>query len=75
MGVFEVDEFSKGSVAVARAMADSLATTVIGGGDSIAAATKAGVIERITHVSTGGGASLKFLGNRTLPGVDALPDA
>ncbi len=75
MGVFEIDEFLDGTLAVARAVADSPAKTVIGGGDSIAAVTKAGVTDRITHVSTGGGASLEFLGGRTLPGVEALPDA
>ena len=75
MGVFEIDDFVEGTVAVARAVADSPGRTVIGGGDSIAAAAKAGVIDRITHVSTGGGASLQFLGGRTLPGVEALPNA
>ena len=75
MGVFEIDEFSQGTMAVAQAVAGSGARTVIGGGDSIAAVAKAGVTDRITHVSTGGGASLEFLGGRTLPGLAALPDA
>ena len=74
MGVFEIDEFANGTLAVAHAVANSEAKTVIGGGDSISAVAKAGVTERITHISTGGGASLEFLGGRTLPGVAVLPD-
>jgi phosphoglycerate kinase len=74
MGVFEVDAFAQGTMAVAQAVADVKGTTIIGGGDSIAAVKKAGVEDRITHISTGGGASLEFLGGRTLPGVAALPD-
>jgi phosphoglycerate kinase len=72
MGVFEIDAFASGTLDVARAVAAVKGTTVIGGGDSIAAVAKAGVTERISHVSTGGGASLEFLGGRTLPGVAAL---
>lgn len=75
MGVFEIDAFADGTMAVARAVADVRGTTIVGGGDSIAAIRKAGVADRITHISTGGGASLEFLGGRTLPGVAALPDA
>lgn len=74
MGVFELDQFAEGTLAVAHAVANSSATSVVGGGDSIAAVAKAGVTDRITHISTGGGASLEFLGGRTLPGVAALPD-
>jgi len=72
MGVFEIDQFATGTVEVAKAVASVSGTTVIGGGDSIAAVVKAGVADRITHISTGGGASLEFLGGRTLPGVEAL---
>ena len=75
MGIFEIDAFAQGTAAVARAVADVRGTTIIGGGDSIAAVKKAGMAERITHISTGGGASLEFLGGRTLPGVAALTDA
>ena len=74
MGVFEIDAFAKGTLAVATAVADVGGTTIVGGGDSIAAIRKAGVTDRITHVSTGGGAALEFLGGRTLPGVAVLPD-
>ena len=75
MGVFEIDAFANGTLEVAKAVAAVKGTTVIGGGDSIAAVGKAGVTDRITHISTGGGASLEFLGGRELPGVAALPDA
>jgi phosphoglycerate kinase len=72
MGVFELDSFARGTIEIARAVAAVDGTTVIGGGDSIAAVTKAGVAERISHISTGGGASLEFLAGRKLPGVVAL---
>jgi len=74
MGVFEIDAFAKGTMAVAKAVADVKGTTVIGGGDSISAVAKAGVGDKISHISTGGGASLEFLGGRELPGVAALPN-
>jgi phosphoglycerate kinase len=74
MGVFEIDAFATGTNAVARAVADVKGMTIVGGGDSIAAVKKAGVADRITHISTGGGASLEFLAGRTLPGVAALSD-
>jgi phosphoglycerate kinase len=74
MGVFEIDKFAAGTNAIARAVANVKGTTIIGGGDSIAAIKKAGMADRITHISTGGGASLEFLGGRTLPGVAALSD-
>jgi phosphoglycerate kinase len=72
MGVFEIDAFARGTIEIAKAVADIHGTTIIGGGDSIAAVVKAGVADRITHISTGGGASLEFLGGRKLPGVVAL---
>jgi phosphoglycerate kinase len=72
MGVFEIDAFAAGTMEVARAVASVKGTTVIGGGDSIAAVAKAGVSDRITHISTGGGASLEFLAGQALPGVAAL---
>jgi phosphoglycerate kinase len=74
MGVFEIDAFAHGTMDVARAVANVKGTTIVGGGDSIAAIAKAGVADRVTHISTGGGASLEFLGGQTLPGVAALPE-
>ena len=74
MGVFEIDAFAAGTNAVAQAVAAVKGMTIIGGGDSIAAVKKAGIADRITHISTGGGASLEFLGGQTLPGVAALAD-
>jgi phosphoglycerate kinase len=74
MGVFEIAAFAEGTNAVARAVASVNGTSIVGGGDSIAAIRKAGMADRITHISTGGGASLEFLGGRTLPGVAALTE-
>ena len=72
MGVFEIEAFAAGTMEMARAVASVRGTTVIGGGDSIAAVAQAGVSDRITHISTGGGASLEFLAGQKLPGVQAL---
>ena len=74
MGVFEMAPFAAGTMGVAHAVAAVQGTTIIGGGDSVAAVHAAGVADRISHISTGGGASLEFLGGAVLPGVAALPD-
>src|SRR5207247_3745339 len=77
MGVFEEPPFNQGTIGIARAVAEAAdrgATAIVGGGDSIAAVTQAGIADRITHISTGGGATLEFLAGKELPGVAALSD-
>jgi phosphoglycerate kinase len=72
LGVFEMKPFAEGTLAMAKALAECQGTTIVGGGDSVAAVTQMGLADRIDHVSTGGGASLEFLGGETLPGVACL---
>ena len=74
MGVFEMAPFAAGTMALAHAMAEVTGTTIIGGGDSVAAINQAGLAGQMTHISTGGGASLEFLSGAELPGVEALPN-
>jgi len=74
MGVFEMKPFAEGTLAMARALAESSGTSIVGGGDSVAAVTQMGLADKIDHVSTGGGASLEFLAGAELPGVVCLED-
>jgi len=74
MGVFENPKFAEGTFAIARAVAEAKAFSIVGGGDSAAAVAQSGMESKITHISTGGGASLEFLSGQKLPGVEALSD-
>ena len=72
MGVFEMSNFSKGTFEIAKALAETSATTIVGGGDSASAIEKSGYKDKITHISTGGGASLEFLEGKVLPAIEAI---
>ncbi len=74
MGVFEFPKFAKGTFSLAKIVAESNAVTIVGGGDSAAAIKESGLSDKITHISTGGGASLKMLEGSVLPGLEALDD-
>lgn len=74
LGVFEMNKFSKGTFEIAKALADSKAVTIVGGGDSVSAVNKAGVAKKISHISTGGGASLEYLEGKDLPGISSLSE-
>ena len=74
MGVFEKPTLAKGTIAVAKALADTDATTIIGGGDSAAAVIQLGFADKMSHISTGGGASLEYLEGKVLPGIAAIAD-
>ena len=75
MGMFEIDKFSTGTNEIAKALAESNATTIIGGGDSAAAIENIGLQDKFTHISTGGGASLEMLAGNELPGISIIPEA
>jgi len=72
MGIFEIEEFARGTMGIAKAIAESGSVSIVGGGDSVAAVKKAGVKDKISHISTGGGASLEYVAYETLPGITAL---
>ena len=74
MGVFEMENYAKGTEAVAKAVAASDAVSIVGGGDSVSAVNKTGLSDQISHISTGGGASLEYLEGKKLPGVESLSD-
>ncbi|NMA50182.1 MAG: phosphoglycerate kinase, partial [Tissierellia bacterium] len=74
MGVFEMENFARGTNEIAKAMSESDGITIVGGGDSASAVEKSGYGEKITHISTGGGASLELLEGKILPGIDAIED-